>query len=174
MDAAHAGDAHGLVGELAPDQERHFVEYLGSGHTVWIKGPDGVIVTIEQSLMGVGHGPRWPTPRAPRPMTREERLRGIEATIDPVRPGSALQSSIFRSRTNCPCRAWKRFGTGPSTSAVRLGHRAVHALDRFGPPGSPRGPISKDKRIHAGLTDQTLTFHAGFCRPAPERPCQIP
>jgi hypothetical protein len=82
--------------DVTPDQERHFVEYLGSGHTVWIKGPDGVIVTIEQSLMGIDLRPGQPTPRAPRPMTREERMRGIEATLSArPAPGSALQGQDF-------------------------------------------------------------------------------
>lgn len=81
---------------ILPDQERHFVEHLGPGHTVWIKGPDGVIVTIEQSMMGIDLRPGQPTPPAPRPMTQEERLKGLDATLSSrTAAGSSLRDQDF-------------------------------------------------------------------------------
>ena len=52
--------------------EQHFVESLGKGHNVLLKGRDGGIVTLHSSLTGVDLQLGKATPKNPRPQTWKE------------------------------------------------------------------------------------------------------
>lgn len=76
--------------DVGAQTERHFVESLGKGHTVWLKGQDGGIVVLRSSLTGVDLQLGKATPKNPRSQTWEEQKAFKEALL----PVSSQKSQL--------------------------------------------------------------------------------